>query len=171
MSYVAFQYAEALFTLAVEEQQLDAVAIAFDQFIKLKDEEVTHFLDHPKVTKDQKKDVLKTVVSNSVFLHFLYVIVDNSRMELIVDCAKEFNTIVQNQHKLMDVQVYSQKPLTAEELHDLKVSIGTKHNRTVTIENVVDPKIVGGIRIEFDGYVFDQTINHYLHELKHNLTK
>ena len=38
MSYVAFQYAEALFTLAVEEQELDAVAIAFDQFIKLKDE-------------------------------------------------------------------------------------------------------------------------------------
>jgi len=171
MSYVAFQYAEALFSLAVEENQLNDVLASFKQFLKLQDEEVTTFLTHPKVTKDEKKEVLKTVVKNTVFLHFLYVVIDNSRIDLIADCYKEFSTILDNQHKLMDVFVYSHKALTKEELEDLKLSIGKKHNRTVTIENVVDPHIVGGIRIEFDGYIFDQTINHYLHELKNNLTK
>lgn len=171
MSYVAFQYAEALFSLAVEEQQLSAVDEAFRQFLEVKDADVTKFLNHPKVTKEEKKEVLKQVVDNTLFLHFLYVLIDKVRMDLVEDCFQEFTTILHNQHKVMEVQVYSQKALSSEELLNLKMSIGKKHNRTVTIENVVDAKIIGGLRIEFDGYVLDQTINNYLHDLKNNLTK
>lgn len=171
MSYVAFQYAEALFSFALESQQISEVKTAYNEFLNLKDSTVTKFLNHPKVTKDEKKEVLKTVVTNTAFLHFLFVLLDNSRMELIEDCFLEFSTIIQNQQKVLDVQVYSQKALTGEELNDLKINIGKKHNRTVTIENIVDSTIVGGLRIEYDGYVLDQTINRYLYDLKHNLTK
>jgi len=171
MSYVAFQYAEALFSLSVEEQQLSAVEEAFRQFLDAKDADVTKFLNHPKVTKEQKKEVLKSVVNNTLFLHFLYVLIDKVRMDHVEDCYQEFTTILHNQNKIMEVQVYSQKALTSEELSNLKVSIGKKHNRTVTIENVVDAKILGGLRIEYDGHVLDQTINNYLHELKNNLSK
>ena len=171
MSYVAFQYAEALFSLALEERQLPGVKDAYDGFLAVKDQEFTHFLNHPKVTRNEKKDVLKNVVNNTVFLHFLYVLIDNHRIDLIDDCHHEFVTILNNQNKEMDVTVFSKAKLTKEELQQLQTNIGKKHNRTDRLSNVVEPTILGGIRIEYEGHVLDQTINNYLHDLKNDLTR
>lgn len=171
MDYVAFQYAEALFSLAQEEQQTITVQTAFNQFLHEMDESFTQLLNHPKVTKAQKKEVLGHIVDNTIFLHFLFVLLDNSRINKIKDCYDEFQLILNNQHKIMDVQVYSKKALSSKEVDAICTNIGKKHNRTVTIKNIVDPHILGGLRIEYDGNVLDQTINHYLQSLKSSLTK
>lgn len=171
MSYLAFQYAEALFALALEEDILEDVQAEFSSFLAALDDEVMHFLGHPKVTKDEKKAVLDKVVKQSVFRHFLYVVIDNSRISNMQDMYQEFTTIVNNQNNHMEATVYSPKPLTKTELANLQASIGKKHNRDVTLQNVVDPSIVGGLRVEYEGHVLDQTINHYLTSLKGTLTK
>lgn len=171
MSYVAFQYAEALFALAVEEGEVTTVTDTYQAFLDAKDHDVTTFLNHPKVHKQDKKDVLKKAVKNTVFLHFLYVLIDNQRIDLIDDCFDEYVKIVNNQDKVMDVTVYSQNPLTKEELVSLQQSIGKKHSRKVRLENVIDGSILGGIRIEYEGHILDQTINNYLHSLRNDLTR
>ena len=72
---------------------------------------------------------------------------------------------------MMSAFVYSGVALEDSEMKQLQDNLGKKHNRNVTLENVVDPSILGGIKIEFEGNVLDQTINHYLHSLKSSLTK
>ena len=54
MSYVAFQYAEALFSLALERKEIDSVFVSFKAFLNAQDEDVRKFLDHPKVKKQSK---------------------------------------------------------------------------------------------------------------------
>jgi F-type H+-transporting ATPase subunit delta len=171
MSYLAFQYAEALFSLALDEDVLDDVQQEFTNFLDALDNDVMHFLKHPKVTKNEKKAVLDQVVKQSVFRHFLYVVIDNSRMQYMTDMHQEFTSIVHNQQNHMEATVYSPKPLTKTELANLEASIGKKHNRDVTLTNVVDSSIVGGLRVEYEGHVLDQTINHYLTNLQGALTK
>jgi len=171
MSYVAFQYAEALFATALEQKVLDQVAGEFSEFLSALDADVRHFLQHPKVAKDEKKNVLTSVTSTTIFRHFLFVLIDNSRIDLLADIHHEFTTILNNQQHRMEATVYSPKPLSETELTNLKTSIGAKHNRTVTLTNVIDQTIVGGLRIEYEGHVLDQTINHYLASLKGTLTK
>lgn len=171
MSYLAFQYAEALFALALEDQVLDDVHSEFSNFLDALDSDVMHFLNHPKVTKEEKKAVLDKVVKQPVFRHFLYVVIDNSRMQHMTDMYNEFTAIVNNQNNHMEATVFSPKPLTKQELANLEASIGKKHNRDVTLTNVVDPTIVGGLRVEYEGHVLDQTINHYLANLQGTLTK
>lgn len=171
MSYVAFQYAEALFALAHEEHQLDTVQQTYQQFLDGMDQDIIKFLNHPKITRQEKKDVLSNAVDHTIFRHFLFVLIDNGRIDLLDDCHHELMAIIDAQNKQMEVVVYSPKKMTKAELDQLQTNIGQKHNRKVRISNVIDTSILGGIRIEYEGHVLDQTINHYLHALKSDLSK
>ncbi|QMS85425.1 ATP synthase F1 subunit delta [Candidatus Xianfuyuplasma coldseepsis] len=171
MSYVAFQYAEALFSLALESKQLDSLQEVYDGFLEAQDSDIHIFLNHPKIKKSEKKEVLKNAIEHPLFIHFLYVLIDNNRVDLLDDVYRELQTIINNQHKVMYATVYSRVALTKTELENLQTSIGKKHQRTVTLENVVDPSIIGGVRIEYEGHVLDQTINNYLHSLQNDLSK
>lgn len=171
MSYLAFQYAEALFALSLEQDIIADIQTEFSHFLEALDDDIMHFLQHPKVTKEEKKAVLEKVVDHPVFKHFLFVVIDNSRMNYMSDMYHELTTIINNQQKHMEATVFSPKPLTKTELANLQQSIGQKHNRDVTLNNVVDSSIVGGLRVEYEGHVLDQTINQYLTKLKGTLTK
>lgn len=171
MSYVAFQYAEALFSLANEENVIFEVTKSLDDFVAAQDTEVYKFLNHPKVTNRNKKEVIGNVIQNTLVKNFVYVLIDNSRIDILEDVQDEFKKIVDAQNKLMNVVVYSGKLMEISALNKLKNNIAMKHNRKVKIENIVDEKIIGGLRIEYEGNVLDETINNRLQALKNNLTK
>ena len=171
MSYVAFQYAEALFAIAHEEKNVEAVLNDFTNFVNSLDEDIYKFLNHPKVSKKDKKSVIEKTITNSLFKNFVFVLIDNSRIEFLSDCLNEFKVIVDDQNKVMNVVVYSGKELSEQELKDLQDNLKKKHNRKVKLENVVDNTIIGGIRLEFEGMIFDETVNSYLQTLQNNLTK
>jgi len=171
MSYVAFQYAEALFSLAHEENKVDEVLNEFEAFVNAQDNDVYNFLNHPKVSNKDKKGVISKVIKNSIVKNFIYVLIDNVRIEYLEDCLDEFKVIIDNQNKVMNVTVYSNKLLPIIDLNKLKNNLAMKHNRKVNIENLVDENIIGGLRIEFEGNILDDTINNYLTTLKNNLTK
>lgn len=171
MSYVAFQYAEALFALAHEEDKVSSVKSDLSDFVEAQDEDVYKFLNHPKVTKQNKKEVIGKVLTNSLVKNFVFVLIDNNRVDLLSNTLNEFNIIVDKQNQKMNVVVYSGKLMEIKDLNKLKNNLAMKNNRTVNIENVVDESIIGGLRIEYEGMILDETINNYLITLKNNLTK
>ena len=171
MSYVGFQYAEALFALANEENVLEEVAQAYQDFLSANDEEIILFMSHPKVHKKDKKAILEKAITTTLFRHFLNVLIDNSRIDLVSDIHDEFTKIIDHQNKVMNAVVYSNRALDEKEMKKLQENLSKKHNRKVLLENRVDTTILGGLRIEYEGYVLDDTINNYLTSLKANLTK
>ncbi len=171
MSYVAFQYAEALFSLAKETSQIEDVLTEFKVIKKAFDFEIYQFLVHPKIKKQDKKDLISKFVNNSLLRRFIFVLIDNSRIEILDDVLDEFEKLIDNQNKTMKVQVYSHKLLSPGQKKQLADNLAKKHNRKIELENIVDKSIVGGLRLEFEGMVLDDTINNYLNSLKANLTK
>ncbi len=171
MSYVSYQYAEALFSLALDEDNVEAIKQEFEKFTSLLDQEFIHFLLHPKVSKEEKKEILSKVTDHELFRHFLYVLVDRSRLQITFNIHQDFNSIYNNRNKLLEAIVYSPVPLTNEQLKQLKDGIGKKQDRLVLITNVIDKSIIGGIRVEYEGHVLDETINHFLGSLVSDLKK
>eukprot|EP01156_Anaeramoeba_ignava_P011279 Anaeramoba_ignava/a482576_7.p1 GENE.a482576_7~~a482576_7.p1 ORF type:complete len:172 (+),score=19.21 a482576_7:464-979(+) len=171
MGHIAFQYAEALFASAIEEDNVENVKSEFETFVEAQDENVYKFLNHPKIKKQDKKEIINKVVQNSILKHFVYVLIDNNRVELLTECLTEYSKIVDHQNQVMKVTVYSGKELTVSDLNKLKNNLAMKHNRTVNISNIIDHTIIGGLRIEYEGMILDETINNHLNKLKNNLTK
>ncbi|MFK5884127.1 MAG: ATP synthase F1 subunit delta [Candidatus Izemoplasma sp.] len=171
MNYIAYQYAEALFGLALESNQVNNVLEDFNQFNSALDLEITKFLNHPKISKKNKKEVISNAINGGIFKRFLYVLIDNSRIDIIEDVLKEFDIIINKQNNLLKVIAYSKKELSSSQFNQLKVNLEKKNNRKIELESIVDKTIVGGVRIEYEGMIFDDTINNYLSGLKANLTK
>lgn len=171
MNYVAFQYSEALFSLALERNEIDSILNDFSEFESSIDQDIYKFLNHPKISKNDKKETLSKVISNELLLHFVYVLIDNLRIEIITDVLNEYKKLYDNQNKVLKVKTYVNRKLTKEQEKQLITNLEKKLNRNVELLSFVDETIVGGMRVEYEGMVHDDTINNYLHSLKASLLK
>lgn len=171
MGYIAFQYAEALFNLAVETKQVDSLLSDYKTIDTVVDKDIQKFLNHPKISKKDKKEIIQNSIENGLLMRFMFVLIDNSRIELLHECLSEFKKINNKKNKVMNVEVFSSKKLTKEQIDQLVENLSKKHNKKVNLENIVDLNIVGGLRVEYDGMILDETINNYLDNLKFKLTK
>ena len=76
---VSLQYAEALFSLAenTEKQDFYEALVVLTKVI-VEDQEVFKVFEHPLLTPDQKKEIIKKTLDNKVsdtFINFLFVVI------------------------------------------------------------------------------------------------
>ena len=171
MGYIAFQYAEALHNIAVESNTVKSLLDDFKTISELIDEEIYKFLNHPKISKKNKKEIIQNSIENDLLMRFMFVLIDNSRISLLKECFSEFEKIVDSANKVMNIQVFSKKMLSVEEMNQLNTNLKKRHKKKIILDNIVDQAIIGGLRIEYDGMILDDTINNYLDNLKFKLTK
>ncbi len=101
--------------------------------------------------------------------HFLYVLIDNNRLSDVDEILKSYQALLDQQNQVLRAKVFSNKPLSKTELEGIKVALQTKLNRIALLENVIDPTIVGGIKIAYEGNVVDHTINQFIASLSETL--
>lgn len=169
MRSLSYQYAEALYALSVEKNQTELMRIELLHFITLFDSEVKALLTHPKVSLTDKKSIIDSLKLAPLMNHFLYVLIDNQRLDDVKDILSTYQDILDQQNSVLRAKVYSNKPLSKTELEGIKVALQTKLKRQAILENVIDPKIVGGIKIAYEGNVVDHTINHFIASLSETL--
>jgi len=171
MSATSNQYAVALFELAHEADEKDVIQETFEAFAKELDLEEMTFFIHPRITKADKKAVIKAMDMHALFTDFIYVLIDNNRFENIQTIKQNYDKLILEQGKIMRIDVFTKTALDKSRMNQLKKQYEKKYNRQVMIENHIDETIAGGLRVEFDGQVLDNTVNHMLSQLKHRLAK
>jgi F-type H+-transporting ATPase subunit delta len=169
MSSLSFQYAEALYALAIEQKQAQAMVTELESFIHQHQGQMAELLKHPKVAVSDKKAIIDGLKLAPLMNHFLYVLIDNNRLSDIGEILKSYQALIDQQNQVLRAKVYSNKPLSKTELEGIKVALQTKLNRIALLENVIDPTIVGGIKIAYEGNVVDHTINHFIASLSETL--
>ena len=65
--------------------------------------------------------------------------------------------------------VYAAAAPSAEQLTRLATSLGQRYGSTVSLNVVVDPSVVGGLRVEIGDDVIDATVSARLHDLRQRL--
>ena len=164
------RYGRGLMTLAEEKQLtgklLDEVAIVRDVF---SDKEISATFSSQAVTVSQKKDLIEKSFSGlSVELkNFLFLLIDKHRGEIISEVCDFFIKEVNALNGIGRATVTSAKPLSAEELEKISAKLaGTTGNKRMQLTNVVDPSVVGGIRVQVGNTVYDGTLKTKLAKLQ-----
>jgi len=171
MNGKAFEYALAIFSLALERRVEQEIFDTLEGFQTSLSEELRKFFRHPAMEKTAKKQVIEGCIEEPLVKNFLYLLVDNQRFEQIDDIVKEYRLLLQKQNRQLALKVFSKAPLSKETLQALQSKYTRDTGRIVLIENILDSSIIAGIRLEFDGYVLDQSINHYLEDLTKQLQR
>lgn len=169
MTSLGYQYAEALYALSVEHQKTSLMKTELERFIGHFQGDLKALLSHPKVSSTDKKSLIEGLKLDKLMNHFLFVLIDNQRLEQVETILSSYQTLLDHQNQVLRAKVFSNKPLSKTELEGIKVALQTKLNRSTLLENVIDSNIVGGIKIAYEGNVLDHTINHFIANLSETL--
>ncbi len=173
-SVIAKRYATALFTLAQEKGQTGAVQ---EDLLVLKktyrdNPELEQLLDSPRLSLANKKDVLANSFAgaNTLVLDTLFVLLEKQRLHEVLNVVDEFITLANEAAGVADAKVFSTRPLTADESAAISSVFAQKVGKhSLRIENIIDPSLIGGVRLQIGNQIYDSSLSGKLGRLKQDL--
>ncbi|MFD1735202.1 F0F1 ATP synthase subunit delta [Bacillus salitolerans] len=173
---VAKRYAIALFQVAKEqnllekvEQELLAIKTVFAE-----NKELNSVLNHPKVTKETKKSLVKESFANvsTPVLNTLMILIDRHRQAIISDVVEFFIGAANDERGIADAKVYSARELTEDEKKTLESTFAKKVGKSaLRIQNIVDKSVIGGVKLRIGNRIYDGSVSGKLARVERELLK
>ncbi|HEV7914750.1 MAG TPA: F0F1 ATP synthase subunit delta [Albitalea sp.] len=174
LATIARPYAEALFKAAGQTNpreladQLGALAQAASL------PELRQFADNPKVEPATVYDVitgaLKAIVLAPSVQNLLRTVIENGRLAALPEVAHQYRSLVNAQSGVSDATVYSAFPIDGSQLGDVVASLQKRFDRKLNATVVVEPGLIGGIRVVVGDEVLDTSVKARLEQMKVALT-
>jgi F-type H+-transporting ATPase subunit O len=160
---LAARYANATYVVASKqnvlpkvESELRAIAQAAAKSPKL-----AQFLDNPLIARDVKyKAVAGMDQLHQVTRNLLQVLAGNARLAELPKIAATFQQLMKAQRGQVDVKIISAEPLSAAQLSLVQAALQHQvpKGKTVLMEQVTDPSIVGGLQVQMGDAFLDLSI-------------
>ncbi len=170
LATIARPYAEALFksggTAGAVEQVSALAAVAADPQLR-------RFAGNPKVDAAQVFDVIAAVVTTPLSApvrNFLRAVLDNGRLDALPAIAVQFHALVNAQSGVSDATVYSAFAIDDTQLAAVVVALEKRFARKLNASVVVQPELIGGIRVVVGDEVLDTSVKARLEQMKVALT-
>jgi F-type H+-transporting ATPase subunit delta len=174
LATIARPYAEALFKSAgqANPRELADQLEALGQIASLS--ELRQFADNPKVEPSAVYDVivgaLKVVSFSPQVQNLLRTVLDNGRLAALPEIAAQYRALINAQTGVSDATVYSAFPIDGPQLADVVGSLQKRFNRKLNAIVVVEPELIGGIRVVVGDEVLDTSVKARLEQMKVALT-
>lgn len=175
LATIARPYANAVFDLAKNERTLDSwsrMLAVIDSTTT--DATVRMLLDSPDMPANAKAFRLAEVCGDELDdrgKKFLQALADNDRLTLIGDIREIFEELRAEEEKSLDVEVISAFDVSPEQSERLKVALGAKFEKDITIETRVDKRLIGGAIIRAGDVVIDGSVRGKLTKLAETLVQ
>ena len=170
MSRAAIRYAKAILDIAQTSGKAEAVnndmksiVTAVAESVELKD-----FLASPIIKMDVKKSALSEIFSNveSETTSLFHLLFENKRFEILESIAKEYNNLYDVSRNVEVAKVTTAFPITPELETKVLAKIAEFSSKKITIENIVDPTIIGGFILRVGDQQYNASVASKLSELK-----
>ena len=166
----AIRYAKAILDVAnsknaAQEVNNDMISIATTVS---GNEELSGFIQNPTISVEIKEKALLEVfaavnpVTKSLF-HLLFV---NKRFEILEAIAIQYNRLFDESNGIEVAKVTTAFPITPELETKVLAKIAEFSNKKITIENIVDPAIIGGFILRVADKQYNASVANKLSELK-----
>ncbi len=171
---IASRYAKSLFDSAVAQSALDAVVsdvLALSQITE-ESREFQLFLQSPLLKQDVKKQALEKILANMHQLTRDSILLMNSKKrEMFVPAMVQAFLTLNNRHQgITEAVVTSAIALTAQAVSEIESFIIKQSGaKKVQLTQVVNPQVVGGFTVEFEGRLLDKTVAGHIRTLKKEL--
>ena len=162
----AFELAQNDNNLAAWDELLGAVATA------AADAGMAQWLESPQSSPEKAVEIISSVLGGDPgarFLGFLNVLATNDRLSLSAEIAHLFDQLRQDAEKRLQVRVVSAVALADEQAERIKAALAIRFDRDITLQNDVDPKVLGGAIIYADDQVIDGSLVGRLNRLEASL--
>jgi len=170
MSRAAIRYAKAILDIAQTSGKAEAVNSDMKSIVAAVSEsaELKDFLSNPVIKMDVKKSALSEIFSNvqSETNSLFHLLFENKRFEILESIAKEYNNLYDVSRNVEVAKVTTAFPITPELEAKVLAKIAEFSTKKITIENIVDPAIIGGFILRVGDQQYNASVAGKLSELK-----
>lgn len=170
---IARPYAEALYRLARERkafaewsQMLQfAAAVAADAKMR-------ELIGNPKLTAPELERLFVSVCDKHLDAegkNLVAVLVENGRLSLLPQIHTLFERLRAEQEGVLEAEIAAAFPLSEAQQKDLINRLESRFKRKVTARVVVDPELIGGVKIVAGDVVIDASVQGRLQDMASTL--
>jgi len=170
----AKRYAQAVFKIALERNELDTWQSDLSKIVSLRDDtNLIAWLENPKVHFDIKSKFLSEQLSdiNPLALNLACLLVARGRLSMVGDIADEYQRLIDSYRGIERAEVTAAVSLNDEEKRSLAERVGAVVGKKVVLELKVDPDIIGGIVARVGDKLLDGSTVSRLLALKEELKR
>jgi F-type H+-transporting ATPase subunit delta len=168
---LAGRYATALFELARDEGQLEAVGASLAALRDaLRDSpELRELTTSPLIGRDQSLEAVRAVAGSmgldSITANFLGVLAQNRRLSQLPNVIRNFNLLAAAHRGETTAEIVSAHPLDDGQVAALKANLRNRVGGEVAVDLTVDPAILGGLVVKIGSQMIDGSIRTKLNNL------
>lgn len=156
-------YSKSLFELAENQQLVEAVKNDFDALNSIinSDKDLWAFLISPGFSFTQKKQLIEKACAgfDALTLNFLFVMLAHNKTQSLPYIIEKYEKLYKRYNNFYDIKVTVSRALNPDETQDIKSDLAKAVNsEKILLETSVDPAIMGGIIIRYDGQIIDNSI-------------
>jgi F-type H+-transporting ATPase subunit delta len=168
---LAGRYATALFGLARDEQQIDAVSRSLDTLEAAMTEspDFKALISSPLIDRAEAGKAIRalgpTLSLDPITANFLGVLADNGRLGELKAVIKTVRKLAAANRGETTAEVTSAFPLNDDQVARIKSNLRARLGRDVTIDAKVDPQLLGGLVVRLGSQMIDASIRTKLNTL------
>ncbi|MCQ2559212.1 MAG: F0F1 ATP synthase subunit delta [Clostridia bacterium] len=157
------RYAEALYDLAKgldKAEDVEQELLAVKDIVE-KDRDLQKILYHPRITAEEKKELLQTLFQGKiaeVTFSFLPLLVDKQREQYLCDIVDAFVLKANEDRNILAAEISSAVALSDSEKAGLKKVLTKVTGRDMVTEFAVDPELMGGVVVKIGDRVIDGSL-------------
>ena len=168
---LAGRYASALFELAREQRQIEAVSKSLDLLAQalVDSRDFSGFVSSPLVDRDEAGKAFAAVADklslDPISRNFLGVLAKNGRKNQLQPVIRAFRRLAAEHRGETTAEVVTAHPLKDDQIAALKQQLRARAGRDVMIETRIDPDMLGGIVVKMGSQMIDASIRTKLNRL------
>ncbi|TCN61159.1 ATP synthase F1 subunit delta [Flavobacterium circumlabens] len=170
----AIRYAKAILDLAnskgvaeVVNNDMKSIASAIENNLEL-----SAFIQNPTAKVEVKESALLEVFAdvNGVTKGLFHLLFENKRFEILEAIAVEYNKVFDQSNGVEIAKVTTAIPMDAALEAKVLAKVATLSDKKITIENIVDPAIIGGFILRIGDQQYNASVANRLQVLKRELS-
>ena len=175
MNEITSRYATALYSLKLDSQQLleSQKEVRELKKIFLENPDFIVILSSSYKSNEEKVEIIdKTLVGvDDEIKSWIKIITQNHRASQLVDIFDGFISLVNEYRGVKEGLVYSTEKLSDAQLTKLNKKISEAENIPVDLKNIIDPSLIGGVKVVINDHIYDGSIKHHIEDMKISLLK
>lgn len=164
-------YAAALFSLAAESDSCEEMSRGLKDLVAVFSEnpEYVELLSSPALAKSERAALAHAAFDGRLpedLVSFVLLLSEGRHLGELEDCAAEFDGLYRAYLRTATARVLSASELTEDQKVRLKARLEQISGKTVALSCAVDPALLGGLRVELDGTVYDGSLRRRMDDIK-----
>lgn len=174
--YLERRYALALYEVAEENGIVNKTLQDLRDIVSLisNSEDFQQVIKHPEISTSKKKALFTEIFKGKIddeLLHFLLVLINKGRILNLDQILVEIERIHLEKNNKVIAVVKTVIPLLETEKHEIINKLNKKYNKTIVMQEEIQPELIGGVYIRVGDDVIDGSVRNRLAELNKLMLK